>query len=444
MVLGGELTGQLGQGPTGAFEVVTTATRVASLNGGNIKALLAGGSFSASLGKDARISIWGGGSGIPRLIQGLGPVAEIKVQGEQLVALGEDGRAWTWATASPASKVPPEPSEENAFKAFAPDARILVKVLTGTVVSATGKGIADAQILAERNPCTTTSASGRYVCVLPRAWHGTLQAVKPGLRFNAYRVSGELGINASAATASNIDFAALAATVRITGRLLPGGPHAKISASGIGTHCLSVRPTGQYACIVPQKWHGTLTATQPGYVYRTRTYASIRVKLTDQDFVGQRATGRNTNTDNMRPSAPATASSLATPTPLPTTPAGVPPAVASSATALSPALAKPPGPEPLPQDLQIIGTIYAAGFGDTRRSDGSRRIANAVIHAEGARCTPTDDAGNYVCTVKPGWSGKIEPRKPNYRFTPSALKFMNLRQNQTRQDFAATYAPNEY
>ena len=447
---GGNSHGQLGFGPIGAFQAVTKPTRVKALSSVPMISIVAGGAFSASLGKDGSVWTWGRGGEQVRRAEGLGAVAQLKAQAERIMARGKDGRVWTWIPASPDSAARPERSSEEAFRAFAPDDRELVMILSGSVTSASGKGVANASILAQRIPCANASVSGRFVCVLPRDWRGSLQAVKSGLRFEAQRVNSASSDNnphdQTTAAALRFNFVAVNPLLKITGRLSSAGRGSRVQASGDGAHCQPVNPNGRYTCAVPKGWRGSLTATRPGYAYPTRTYASVRSTLTRQDFVGQRVAGVRPAASPSPLSPPPTqaiAASAPAPVPARASAGGAAPAEATQAAPLQdiprmPVAATLPSP-----DLRITGTIYASGFGDAQASAGARRIRNATISADGAQCTGTDEAGNYLCKVKAGWTGRIVPRKPNYRFTPSALVFGGLRQDQRNQDFTAIYAPNE-
>ena len=369
---GGNSQGQLGFGPMGAFEAVATPTRVNALGNLPMTSLVAGRTFSASLGKDGSVWTWGGGSQQVRRAEGLGAIAQLKAQADRIMALGKDGRVWTWVPSSPDSAARAERSSEEIFKEFAPDDHELVMVLSGSVTSAAGKGVANAKVLAQRIPCANTSAAGRFICVVPRDWRGTLQAAKSGQRFEAKRVNGAGSsinpIDHAAAAALRLDFVAVTPLLKISGRLSSAGRDAKVQAIAVSVPAPAPVPAG------------------PGAAAPTAVTPAAPL----QDI----------------PGTPATAA-------LP-----------------------PPG-------LRISGTIYASAFGDAQGSAGGRRIANASISADGAQCTGTDEAGNYVCTVRPNWTGRIVPRKSNYRFTPSALVFGGLRQDQRNQDFTAIYAPNE-
>ena len=441
---GSNSRGQLGYAPAGAFEAVAVPTRVSGLTGA--VAVAAGGDFSLSLDKDGKISAYGSGSLRVQPVTGLGVVAEIKAQGGRAYALGREGQAWTWIAVSPASAMRAEKSSADAFKAFAADGRDEVTMVSGSVISAAGKGVPGVHILAGRNPCTETAASGRYFCVLPRDWQGTLQAVKAGGRFERSPAGSAHEVNKAATTAlsvTSIDFVAAPPLMRITGRVQASGRGVKIRVSGVGANCGTVKPNGQYICTVPKGWHGTLSATRPGYVYAPRNYAAVGTALTGQDFVGQIATAAK---PAIIPAPVSPAPQLPRPSTAtaPASPVGPAPKAAEAAPAALPDAPRASTAQaPLAQEVHIAGTLYISGSGDGRSFAGRRRIANATIAAEGAQCTNSDDAGNYMCTARAGWSGRVVPRKSNYRFTPSALAYSGLRQDQRNQDFAATYEPNE-
>lgn len=441
---GSNSRGQLGFGPAGAFEVVSRATRIYALDGA--VAVAAGGDFSLSLGKDGNVSTWGSGSHRVQSVIGPRAVVELKAQGERAFALGKAGLAWGWIAASPASAIRAEKSSAEAFTTFVPDDRDEVTIVSGSVVSAAGKGVPGARILAGQSPCAESASSGRYFCVLPRNWQGTLQAVKAGVRFERSRVASTNERNKAAATAlsmNSIDFVVAPRLVRITGRVLASVRGANIRVSGNGASCEPVKPNGQYICTVPKGWHGTLSATRPGYVYSSRSYAAVGATLTGQDFAGQSVASAKAAAiqATVLPSPPVTRPSMAA---VPASGVGAAPRAVEAAPVPLPEAPRPSPAQPLPpQDVRIAGTLFISGIGDARSFAGGRRIANATLVAEGAQCTNSDETGNYMCTARAGWSGRIVPRKANYRFTPSALAFSGLRQDQRNQNFSAIYEPNE-
>ena len=81
--------------------------------------------------------------------------------------------------------------------------------------------------------------------------------------------------------------------------------------------------------------------------------------------------------------------------------------------------------------LSVSGAIHLA----------EAPMENVQPTAEGAQCTTSDKQGRFVCTMAAGWSGRIRLSRNNYRFSPSALSYQNLRTDASQQDFVAIYDP---
>ena len=58
----------------------------------------------------------------------------------------------------------------------------------------------------------------------------------------------------------------------------------------------------------------------------------------------------------------------------------------------------------------------------------------------GASCGSSNAAGQYSCSVPPGWSGSVTPSLAGYSFTPASRSYTNVTANQTGQNFIATAA----
>ncbi|MBC7608511.1 MAG: hypothetical protein H7228_02885 [Polaromonas sp.] len=131
-------------------------------------------------------------------------------------------------------------------------------------------------------------------------------------------------------------------------------------------------------------------------------------------------------------SSPVNAAVPLVPVPAPPPPPAPVVVAAASATAVAPAvLAK----------VSLSGTVrLSSGFGDGAAATGAP-MENVQVSAEGAQCSNTDGQGRYSCSVPAGWSGRVSLRRSNYRFSPSALSFQNLRVDAGQQDFAAIYDP---
>lgn len=140
---------------------------------------------------------------------------------------------------------------------------------------------------------------------------------------------------------------------------------------------------------------------------------------------------------------PAAAPARVVPTPTPTPPqpstATVAPVVAAAVPGVTPA--SPPTPVALAPaaTLSLGGTVrLSAGFGG---DNSGKMLENVQVLADGAQCSATDSQGRYVCSVPAGWTGRVTLRRANYRFSPSALSFQNLRVDAGQQDFSAIYDP---
>ena len=92
--------------------------------------------------------------------------------------------------------------------------------------------------------------------------------------------------------------------------------------------------------------------------------------------------------------------------------------------------------------VNLSGTVrLSSGFGGDSSNSAGKPLENVQVVAEGAQCSLSDSQGRYVCNVLAGWSGRVSLRRNNYRFSPSALSFQNLRIDAGQQDFAAIYDP---
>ena len=136
------------------------------------------------------------------------------------------------------------------------------------------------------------------------------------------------------------------------------------------------------------------------------------------------------------------------PTPTPTPTAAPAPAPAASSTPTPTRVAVPSLPAatalsvPPSAGLSVRGTVrLSSGFGGDSAAGAGQPLENVQVLAEGAQCSPTDNQGRYVCSVAAGWSGRVSLKRNNYRFSPSALAFQNLRADAGQQDFAAIYDP---
>ena len=92
--------------------------------------------------------------------------------------------------------------------------------------------------------------------------------------------------------------------------------------------------------------------------------------------------------------------------------------------------------------VSLSGTVrLSSGFGGDGHATTGAPMEHVQVTAEGAQCSSTDSQGRYTCLLTGGWSGRVSLRRSNYRFSPSALSFQNLRVDAGQQDFSAIYDP---
>ncbi|HEU0297725.1 MAG TPA: choice-of-anchor Q domain-containing protein, partial [Anaerolineales bacterium] len=76
---------------------------------------------------------------------------------------------------------------------------------------------------------------------------------------------------------------------------------------------------------------------------------------------------------------------------------------------------------------------------------GNVGVGGAVLKYRYGLFTMADDNGNYSIKVLPGWSGTVIPVKQGYSFSPAKKDYMDVRNDQTGQNYTAianTYTPS--
>ena len=187
-------------------------------------------------------------------------------------------------------------------------------------------------------------------------------------------------------------------------------------------------------------------------VLKAQITAEIQAK-TAAGSLGNKVTGGNASITNSGHAAAAPSSSVPW-VPLLIMPA-VPPvatvvqttAVALPINAPAPVYVSAPAPAPAPSAsaltrLSLSGTVrLSSGFGGNGPATSGTPMEHVKVIAEGAQCSSTDGQGRYTCLLSAGWSGRVSLMRNNYRFSPSALSFQNLRVDAGQQDFSAIYDP---
>lgn len=413
---GSNTLGQIGNGRSGAFEIASTPEESQHML--NIIAIAAGSGYSLALHWDGDLWMWGNGTAaLPERIQPLRNIIAIRVNANRALALGENGRAWTW-TSTPNQK--PEISSAPAGSSLladsesnpVDDALSKILVIDGTA-SLDGKPLAHVNVLADGTTCGESDENGRYSCFMPLGWNGKLLAALHGYRFMPLKLqndpSGE----------KTQDFLAKPAGIEISGQTTPD-----TSIAGTGAKCVNVN--GLFTCSVPEHWSGTLTATRHGarVHYARKHFRTLTSNLSGLRFMPHAET-RAAAHAHMAP--PRRVPVRKAPVEQPVMP------VARASEPVRPVAAAPT--TAAPAVVRIHGMLTEGSLGGAGKA-----VADASL--DGANCTRSDAAGDYVCTVPSNWSGRIVPHKHNFHFYPTSRSYDKLRQDTNNQDFNAAYEPN--
>ena len=166
---------------------------------------------------------------------------------------------------------------------------VLNFTIQGTV-SLSGSGLSNVGIAATNGvSCPPSNASGQYSCVVPSGWSGTITPARSGYSFSP----PSLGYSNVAANLSAQNFAATAApppTYQVNGTVtLNGVALASVSmAATSGVSCTSSNASGQYSCVVPQGWSGTVTPSLSGHTFvpSSRGFSNVAVNQSAQNYAG--------------------------------------------------------------------------------------------------------------------------------------------------------------
>jgi len=109
----------------------------------------------------------------------------------------------------------------------------------------------------------------------------------------------------------------------------------------------------------------------------------------------------------------------------------------------------PAGTAPGTYELRLLAHSYLlykksntftvnATVSGTVTLNGAPLAGVAFAATSGGSCGASNGAGQYSCSVPPGWSGSVTPSLAGYSFTPASRSYTNVTANQTGQDFTAT------
>jgi RHS repeat-associated protein len=239
----------------------------------------------------------------------------------------------------------------------------------------------------------------------------------------------------------------------ITGTVAVGGvtPLAGVALSAPGGSCSATNGSGQYTCLVPNGWTGSVTPSVSGYLFTpaSRSYTSLAANQTAQNFSAATAypvTG--TVTLGGSPLAGVTLTPTGSAVCGPTNGSGqylcnVPAGWTGSITpSLTGHIFSPSSRSynavlaaQTSQDYAATAIYQVSG---TVTSGGSPLAGVAMGATNGVTCSSTNGSGQYSCTVSGGWTGSVTPSLSGYLFTPASTSYMSVGANQSAQNYVAT------
>jgi hypothetical protein len=240
-----------------------------------------------------------------------------------------------------------------------------------------------------------------------------------------------------------------AAAFDFGGRVVADGkPVNNAVVSVAGEACGRTDSHGVYHCLLPAGFSGSLEARKEGFDFASAKISPVARTLENQLIRGHaKAARRKQETASKR-------KAMQVRTPI----TAVKPVDASEQVrekeAIAPVVVAPqPAPQvreetPVQKKAEAPAlkkeethppTVLVAG---AVRMGGGQPLEGVEINAVGAQCGKTDAAGEYVCTVPFGWSGRLAAKKHSYTFSPSAVSFKEVRESLRSQELTATYHPD--
>ncbi len=329
---GNNEAGQLG---LGHFKPVNTPQKISIA--AKIKDLAAGTYHTLAVDDNGQLWVWGAN---PRGQLGISPASSLtlvtsptqlpasfratQVAAETTQSLAKDGEGniWQWGNVDAGQQPKPTTLKKAQWPA---QTTPQVRLMSGRVTSATGKGIVQAEIMVNGKVCAVSQADGNYLCAVPAAVAGQMSARANNLVFSKsikLPVTADLDkanwiaeaptetVRNDAKTSTPLkSMPALQANTAATPSLRTEAPR-KSSATlsgwvrtgtgsgsglsgaqvqGKGANCTSTDETGRFTCQVAIGWSGTLSVTKPGYRFAPSSVAVSSIQDDDPEVQNFRA-----------------------------------------------------------------------------------------------------------------------------------------------------------
>ncbi len=468
---GSGVFGQLGDGKGGRFATSSLPVKVDGLP--KVVAISSGSNHLLALCDDGTVWAWGRnlegqlGSPVTRFrdrparVEALSGIVRVLASGNASQAVGQDGAVWLWGNAPGMGQNQPVPVRVGKPVLSVPEAGAYE---VGGVVKEGKHPVRGASVSIDGNGCGQSDATGRYRCIVPTGYRGSVLARKDGLVFHPVRLGKTRRVT--------LNLVGRADTLKISGTVV--GPTRKpiqgVELAARNARCTNSNSHGGFVCEVPYGWSGRLIGKRKeGAISESDLIRSVTHSVSGFVFpvdvaMGARPTAASAKpaeqAQPVKPVQPATVLRPAKPAALPegSTARGVPAGIGDKAAqsgekrdvaTLRESHIKAAAPSAPAQQAEANPTVHAGsvriggvvtlatGLGS---SSGSP-VANVLIAGENAQCSPSDSNGEYSCLVPSGWNGRLAPSKRNYLFSPSVILFKELRDDRQQQDFRATFAP---
>lgn len=338
--------------------------------------------------------------------------------------------------------------------------------ITGAIRFATGApfiGIKVAFIGGQINDSVFTNSDGIYTFTIPAGWSGIVTPIMPNYSFTP---SNRSYTSVSQNWAQQDFTAALITSYTISGsvRLVTGAPLVGVRLWFIGgtvNDSVFTNSDGIYTLTIPVGWSGSVYPYKANYTFSplNLSYTNVQQNMTQQDYLatlntsyiisgfvrllagdavpgvkvlftgGQLNDSVYTNSDGY----------YTTTVPIGWTGSVVPSKTNYSFSPLNRSYTNV-SQNWIRQDYTATNLPYYTISGNVRLAAGTP-VVGVKLWFKGDQVNDsvfTNSDGTYSFTIPAGWSGFVIPSKTDFSFLPVDRNYINVNENQIRQDYTAT------